>query len=283
MLSKFFRKCKLCSKSNNNVSDNVPEDTSNHKSEPPSYNESISVITPSAPIYSHSHSPGMNLDVSVDVSKKISEIFLECMANRDVIIMIDDSFSMNCDDRISQVNETITMIVDLACKYDEDGVDICFLNNVNLNQNVKNSSIVSRMMSLVKWSGSTPIGRCLDNILLKYYTELEKYNKKPISIIIITDGSASDPELLEDTIVKCSKRMENRRSIKQISIQFFQVGDDTLAKYFLKNLDDDLHSKYNIIDIVDCIHSTDGSLTLKERFIKTLIGSVNQQIDETNC
>jgi len=206
---------------------------------------------------------------------------LSVLSGYDVMFVVDDSYSMNDGDRIMQVRETITMFAEVACEYDTDGIDLCFLNNTQVECTITDARMINPILDKIRWDGATPIGRRLSTILTSYYGLLQQNpSTKPISIVIITDGAPTDKQLLEQTIVECSRRMQQNGTPNQVSIQFFQVGNDKTAKKYLMKLDDDLERVHKINDIVDCVHCGDGMMPLKDRFIKALVGGMDSGVDK---
>lgn len=100
----------------------------------------------------------------------------------------------------------------MAEKYDNDGIDIYFLNNEAKGENLKVSNsclmrstcayfmvqgkdAVERLFRTVYPNGGTMIGRKLEDLLLKYLEQLDKAKSqgttggiKPVNYIVITDG-----------------------------------------------------------------------------------------------
>jgi len=255
---------------------------------PPAYNAPVNIAPVSRfsqPIANPSKFSGAGAKMSAVQKYGIPPDRLAVLKGYDVIFLIDDSWSMNGEQgsRIMQVRETITMFAEVACEYDDDGVDVCFLNNVHIQETVTDPARIQDIMGRVKWDGSTPIGRRLSEILNVYYGLLQHNpQSKPISIVIITDGAPSDKALVESTIVDCAKRMAQRNTPNQVAFQFFQVGNDNVAKNYLEYLDDNLEKKYRINDIVDCVHCEKGGLTLQERFIKALVGGIDGSVDNVS-
>lgn len=222
--------------------------------------------------------PMMNQEpppISASQMYQIPTSALQILAGYDILFLIDDSTSMNAGSRIAEVEETIEMMASLACEFDSDGVEFCFLNQTELECNVTHPSQVLPLFQKVLWEGMTPIGKRLRDIVNNFKSLKQMNpNTKPLSIIIITDGSATDKPILEETIVDAA------RSFPQgsIAFQFFQVGTDKQAKEFLTHLDDGLKQKYNIPDIVDCVSSQSG-MCLKDIVRKALIGALDSKAD----
>lgn len=200
---------------------------------------------------------------------------LQVLAGYDILFVIDDSTSMNIGSRIDEVKETIEMMAKLACEFDSDGVEFCFLNQRELECNINNPAEVQPLFSRVEWEGLTPTGTRLQQIVSNYKTLRSRNpNTKPLSIIVITDGAATDREVLESVIV------DSARSLPQgsIAFQFFQVGNDQKSREFLTHLDDNIKHKYQIPDIVDCVSSRSG-MRLKDIVRKALIGALDSKAD----
>ncbi len=70
------------------------------------------------------------------------------------------------------------------------------------------------------------------------------------TIVVITDGEASDKAELEKVIREASHKIPRDECL---AISFIQVGRDNGARRFLKKLDDDLNGcKFDIVDTKVC-------------------------------
>lgn len=225
--------------------------------------------------------------------------FLHKLAAYNVVFVIDDSTSMNIDDqndgltRWKQALEALQMVVPMATKYDDDGVDVCFINNPQALNVSKNQDIIQLMAQLkVSPRGGTELGTKLSEVFENFLSELRKklsnpqYRVKPISMIVITDGAATDltPQYhTHNVIVKLCKDLMTMgcNPIDWIGIQFFQVGNDENAKKYLSSLDDDLKTKYGIPDIVDFTpYDTNSHLPLKYILKKVMLGGIDGDVDQ---
>ncbi|KAK0490485.1 hypothetical protein IW261DRAFT_16118 [Armillaria novae-zelandiae] len=146
----------------------------------------------------------------------------------------------------------------MAGRYDEDGIDIYFLNNPKFGRHIKTDEQVRALLSSVSPRGVTPIGGRHRNY------------------IVITDGQATDDPAT--VIAAMAKRLDNGNFPQtQVGIQFIQIGNSSKAARYLRELDDDLRNKYNIRDMVDTTEHH-GQLT-GEYLIKALIGGINRRVD----
>ena len=108
-------------------------------------------------------------------------------------------------------------------------------------------------------TGQTPIGNKLRQVLDVYVPKIEdpSLHHKPISIVVITDGVPSEsldglgdhgPYLTliladdpKSVIVEFARRLDAKNvPLRQLGIQFVQIGDDADAAMALKELDDQL-------------------------------------------
>ncbi|CAE6366257.1 unnamed protein product [Rhizoctonia solani] len=246
----------------------------NTASQPPAYT--------SVPETIHEAPPRMN-----NFATAGAENALELLKEYDTVFLIDDSGSM-AGGLWAQAGRALAGVATVASQYDDDGIDIYFLNSKDFVQNVRHESQVYQLFQRVQPRGSTPTGARLDILLRSYLTSIERAQQeydshdpeitgiKPVNYIVITDGAPSDDP--ESVIVAAAKRLDKGEfPLSQVGIQFVQIGSDPEATQALAELDDDLAGQYNIRDIVDTTPYTsnlDG-----ETLIKILLGGVNKRVD----
>lgn len=108
---------------------------------------------------------------------------------------------------------------------------------------------------------------------------------KPINIITITDGVFTDDA--ESIIIKTAQMLDGPscRAIPwQVGIQFFQIGNDEMARQYLEELDEDLGSRCNNLhmrDIVDTVswRNRAGKRLEGDGILKTVLGAVHKRLD----
>ena len=102
--------------------------------------------------------------------------------------------------------------------------------------------------------GGTPTAARLNGILRPYLKLVEEKGSdavKPLNVIVITDGVASDD--VETVILNAAKKLDKYDAPGwQVGIQFFQVGREPGAAAALRELDDEL-SEDGLRDIVDTV------------------------------
>ncbi|CAE6396802.1 unnamed protein product [Rhizoctonia solani] len=244
-------------------------------------------IAPQPPAYSsvpetiHEAPPRMNVVTTG------AENALELLKEYDTVFLIDDSGSM-AGGLWAQAGRALAGVATVASQYDDDGIDIYFLNSKDFAQNVRHESQVYQLFQRVQPSGSTPTGARLDILLRSYLTSIERAQQeydshdpeitgiKPVNYIVITDGAPTDDP--ESVIVAAAKRLDKGEfPLSQVGIQFVQIGSDPEATQALAELDDDLAAQHNIRDIVDTTPYT--SDLNGETLIKILLGGVNKRVD----
>ncbi|PWN92804.1 hypothetical protein FA10DRAFT_263558 [Acaromyces ingoldii] len=223
----------------------------------------------------------------------IKENQLEFLRDFDTIFIVDDSSSMNVNERPDgsmgqsrweEARDALAGMVELAAKYDDDGLDIHFLNSEKSLLDCTSPVAVKQLFDSIQPEGMTPMGTKIEMLLLEYMDEIERYKAtksgkepKKRNYVCITDGAATDDP--ESVIVACARRLdEGRFPLAQIGIQFVQVGNDAEAKEALEELDDALVSQHHIRDIVDTV-PYQGMALDPSLLIKALLGGINRRLD----
>ncbi|KAH7909989.1 hypothetical protein BJ138DRAFT_1009742 [Hygrophoropsis aurantiaca] len=199
------------------------------------------------------------------------------------VILVDDSLSME-GVLWSQAREAVGGIADLANKYGSKGIDLFFLHQDGLAPNLKTKQAIEELFDSVTPDGEdTPTAFKLEQIINHYLPFLETKNSthEPITIIVLTDGVATDHEDLPHRIVETAHRLENHGiGHDKFGIQFVQIGNDPEAAAALHELDDHLAEQYKIRDIVDAtpFDPIQGAFDT-EYMVKILLGSINKELD----
>ncbi|KAI0278680.1 hypothetical protein BGY98DRAFT_916678, partial [Russula aff. rugulosa BPL654] len=102
---------------------------------------------------------------------------------------------------------------------------------------------------------------------------------KPISILVITDGVPTDDP--RSVIVEIARRLDVRNvPLRQLGIQFAQIGDDANAAKALKELDDQLGPDHGVHDTVDTTPFSQAESSLRaDLIIKIVLGAIDSAID----
>lgn len=167
----------------------------------------------------------------------------------DTIFLVDDSGSM-FGPRWAEARAALAAVVDLAVKYDRDGVDIRFFNDEeNQGDHLTSSADVMNLFDKVVPSGITPTEDVIEQELGDYMVKWKdaKRKTKKLNLIVLTDGEPDDDNDVERMIVKYAQELDREGAREhQVGIQFVQIGDDAKATAFLKMLDNDLKRRHGI-------------------------------------
>ncbi|TYJ56240.1 hypothetical protein B9479_003085 [Cryptococcus floricola] len=248
---------------------------------------------PPPPSYDTSASPGTAVPPmakgfrSSYVAPRGDEDPLELLKEYDTVFLVDDSGSMG-GSRWKEACKAIMEVADIAARYDDDGIDIYFLNSKRYGVGLSTTSQVAELFRSLEPKGITPTAARLDVLLREYMGRLEAQNAgstpgeadevKPINLIVITDGAPSDDPA--SVIVAAAKRLDKGEyPLSQVGIQFLQIGSDPKAAAALEELDDELGPKHGIRDIVDTVPYK-GKAMNADLIIKTLLGGINRRLDK---
>ncbi|KAK2751003.1 hypothetical protein FQN57_000078 [Myotisia sp. PD_48] len=208
------------------------------------------------------------------------------------VFLIDDSGSM-LGPNWKETENALASIAPICTAYDQDGIDIYFLNHRTTSKgggyyNITQPTVVRKLFSRVIPRGGTPTGMRLREILRPYLYECrssaigDQYGEvrcTPLNIIVITDGIASDD--LESAVVAAAQELDNLKAAPwQLGIQFFQVGNEPGAMEELRELDDNVCARNNVRDIIDTVpwdgKKKHGGLT-SDVILKVVLGAVHKK------
>ena len=189
----------------------------------------------------------------------------------DTVFLIDDSPSMR-GEKWELVQRILNYSTIVAARYDQDGIDIHFMNNTNSNQDsIKDPEIATKILHGIELRGNTPIRDRVSRHLGVYLQKFRAANFSPdyksYNLIVLTDGEpnpeyedesdVSDQEdarknkaafrLLRKRIVEVAKKLDKEEAEPaQVGIQFCQIGNDEDATRFFQYLDDRIKGKNNL-------------------------------------
>ncbi|MCO5584966.1 hypothetical protein L7F22_038898 [Adiantum nelumboides] len=223
----------------------------------------------------------------------IKENQLEFLRAYDTIFIVDDSSSMNVNERPDgsmgksrweEARDAMAGMVELAAKYDDDGVELHFLNSEKCLLNCRDPRQVKQLFDSILPEGLTPTGTKLEMLLLQYMDDIETHKQTKVgtppkkrNYVIITDGTPTDDP--ESVIVAIASRLDRGNfPLTQIGVQFVQVGDDADAREALEELDDALQAQHSCRDIVDTVPYSGMALN-PDLLVKALLGGINRRLD----
>lgn len=211
---------------------------------------------------------GLATDASARINKLVyewnvpAEVATDVMklALFDVILFVDDSGSIEFEERgvrKDQLKQVLGIVATGASTFDQDGISVRFMNNMEGGDGIRNAGDVEQLVSRVRFQGLTPLGTNLMNKVLEpMVAGPARANRldKPVLVITITDGQpAGEPlDAVANSIRYASETMARTRYGRgAVSFQFSQVGNDQKARDFLGKLDEDPH----IGGLIDCTSS----------------------------
>lgn len=123
-------------------------------------------------------------------SRDVREDDFELLREYDTIFIVDDSASMQVNEmpdgsigpsRWEEARDALCGVVRIAARYDDDGIDVYFINDSRGLQRCRDPRQVERLFSEVIPRGVTPTGGRLELLLLDYLDAIEyaaRKNKK---------------------------------------------------------------------------------------------------------
>ncbi|KAI6148016.1 hypothetical protein BKA82DRAFT_4147326 [Pisolithus tinctorius] len=212
------------------------------------------------------------------------ELALKQLAEIKTVILVDDSLSMTEGNLWVQAREALAGIIDIANRYGSKGVDLHFLHGDAYGENILSKLEVAKLFDEALPDGEdTPTGAKLAQLIDFYLprVEMRETLHPPITVIVITDGAATDPEELEHCIVTAAHRLDsNDVKPNMFGIAFVQIGTDPAAADALRVLDDNLADTYKIRDMVDTMPFNAAYGTFDtEYMLKILLGVLRKTVD----
>ncbi|KAL2048215.1 hypothetical protein N7G274_000126 [Stereocaulon virgatum] len=218
----------------------------------------------------------------------------------DVVLYIDNSGSMQFEEqgeRINDLRQVLTHVVDVVRLFDADGFTIRFMNGELKGdpalENVKDEKTINRYLNQPsRFHGMTPLGTELRKQILNDLVASARANNlpKPVLVITVTDGQPQGEakDALYDAILWATKEVAKTQcGPGAVSFQFAQVGNDKKAQEFLTELDNDLQVGH----LIDCTSNYEQEsdqmrranppvdLTPQLWLLKMLVGAIDSSYD----
>ncbi|GJE90432.1 von Willebrand factor type A domain-containing protein [Phanerochaete sordida] len=229
---------------------------------------------------------------------KLAEDPLQLLAHYNTVVVVDDSGSMDTDGRWEEAKNAIRSLGEWAAQYDDDGIDLYFLNHRTPadgygRHNLKSAFAVMSAFDNVFPDGSTPLGARLSEILDAHVKacaascrrflglRVGPARPKPINVLVVTDGRPTDRDGADPkaVLVRTARRLDALKMPRdQVGVSFVQVGADADAAEYLRELDDDLPA-CGVRDMVDTTPYTTSLDADPERLVKILLGGVHRRVD----
>ena len=175
---------------------------------------------------------------------------IDNVVNRDWILLIDASLSMNTPDcpggasRWAFVQEVVSLVATIASQYDPDGIDLMLFGGQSptLQKSVKLEDL-GDIIPDAPTEMSTFTGKALDQVFQGYFADGAA---QPMGVIVLTDGQASDRKVVEQALKNLAAAAGDGESV---GVGFWQIGRDRSAAKDLEYYDNELGE----IDVVDTV------------------------------
>jgi hypothetical protein len=234
------------------------------------------------------YSPEVKLDLVIK-KYNIHHLFSEHMSvlkNYKLVLCVDDSSSMNnaiiesnngCVlSRYEEIKTIIDMLINITKIYDNDGLDVHFLNK-NPVYNITDYGSVKHILDKIP-SGHTPLRHITKGIFHHY-----KYIDKPLLLIVVTDGLPTDNngnENLEAYINLLKKRNCDTNFISFLSCS--EIEEDVhYLKKLSKNIENvsflNTYNKEN--KIITSIKGASYRYTRGDHLARLLLTPIIEKID----
>ena len=176
------------------------------------------------------------------------------------MLLIDDSSSMAFEENGSRIDDLkliLSRVSYAASLFDDDGVQIRFLNSPVNGDGIRNEQQVQDLIARAKFSGLTQVGTKLQEKILEPLVlgpARARQLRKPVLVITITDGQPAGESrnqlsnVIRQTINTLTSTQYGRGAL---ALQFAQVGNDMQARQFLSELDEEP----DIGGFIDCTSS----------------------------
>lgn len=125
---------------------------------------------------------GVPLEIGFDLVKQ---------ALYDVVFLLDDSGSIRFSELELELKGILQAAAFATSLFDEDGFSVRFLNSDLKGDNIKDGQEAMNLVDRVPFNGETPLAGSLKNKILIPMVENDRNLKKPLHVIIITDGVVS--------------------------------------------------------------------------------------------
>ena len=172
----------------------------------------------------------------------------------DTVFLVDDSGSM-AGVGWSLAHRILKRSTRIAMRYDDNGIDIHFLNSESKNRNhVTTWDSVTQTLAAITPQGGTPLGHQLQKHLQGY---IDSYmdqggrrnpNTKQLNLIVIADGEPDEPyKRIKKMVVRVAQDLDKERALDtQVAIQFCLIGDNSAAADFYSSLDNDIEEEQGL-------------------------------------
>lgn len=210
----------------------------------------------------------------------------------DIIIIADDSGSMRLKDegmketRWEELRSTLKLVVSLGSCFDEDGLDIYFLNRDKV-EGVKSADDDNLRKSFLDLPrGSTPLSKVLNQVVKDREAQVREkpaLKEKPVLLMIFTDGRPDDtPEVFGSNLSKVLKKQSTKLEFR---CQLFACTGKDADIQWARDLDDQLDELDFTDDFLTVKKEMDKigaytSFTMGDWCLKAMLGAIDPLFDD---
>ncbi|CEP02732.1 unnamed protein product (mitochondrion) [Plasmodiophora brassicae] len=220
---------------------------------------------------------------------------LRQLENFEIVLLCDDSGSMSRtlgDDHVAgrdpfaprktrwdELRETVAVIVDFGTCFDENGVDVYFLNRAPC-YNVRSAAQVAEAFRTGP-TGFTPLTAAVQLILRQKIQALGE--SKPVLLVIATDGAPTDRQGNDDVrgFQQCIKTLP-----KNVYVSFLACTDNDDDVAYLNKMD----GKFDRVDVTDDYRSERAEIlkvqgssfrfSFGDYVVKAMLGPIVDKFDK---
>ncbi|RYP53522.1 hypothetical protein DL768_001559 [Monosporascus sp. mg162] len=215
----------------------------------------------------------------------------------ETLFLIDDSEHMKR--QWSDVSALIQAVAPVTLQYDENGIDIYFVNHRPLfyfpGMSVRKSGYnhigqvhsdtgkrdsAQAIFRDVKPGGKCKLGARLGKILSWYIEQLKADPQRPpLNVIVITAGISADDYTAP--LLEAAKELDAMRAPEhQLGVMLFQLGDDEEARKKFEHADDHMWKAAGTRDIVDTVTWRGWPASFSsDDMVKAILGAVSKKMD----
>ncbi|KAI0850703.1 hypothetical protein F5Y00DRAFT_231849 [Daldinia vernicosa] len=215
----------------------------------------------------------------------------------ETLFLIDDSSNMKR--QWSDVSALIQAVAPVCLKYDENGVDLYFINHRPMlyfpGMHVRKSGYnhigkvhsdtgkrdsTQNIFQGVKPGGGCKLGARLKRILSWYIEQLKlDPQRAPLNVIVITAGISDDD--FAKPLLEIAKELDSMNApAHQLGVMLFQLGDNEEARKKFEHADDEMWKEARTRDIVDTVAWRGWPASFgSDDMVKAVLGAVSKKMD----
>ena len=192
-------------------------------------------------------------------------------------------FNRSYESRWDQARRVLADVAPKVSEYNHHGIDLHFLNRRTFHTGLHTSAEVLEAFAAGGPDGGTMTGHRINDILDGYMSTL-RYCRGllPLNLLIITDGEASDEDILHCAIETHVKKIVQRGyPAHQLGLEFVQVGDCQDATRHLMKLEDEVsrHHRKHDRDIIGVTPATRINNMNPDTLLAILVSGIDARVN----